>query len=714
MLDHLDLAALDREADELKKRAKLERRLNWIPLVVVLGVVYLLYTGAVERDTSIGGLLLHLSADGSVLSETPLNGMPAEVRVSSSGVVWTTSAVPFGIVRIDASGQRLYGEDDFPSPAMSISAFTLDGEEVWAIADSGVLHFDGQAWEALPQAVTSDASLSIAVGRQGVFMIDAYGNLSHRSSGGWIFSNVRDFLPGVNSSDYHPDARLLATPDGSLWLQWERLWRYDGHTWEEADSFQAQSDYRYLLGYTGNRVWSWLPSQSLLATSLDLTDSVRYSLPKIGLQADTQFYAAAESRAEETTALFLTSEGLVQFKDDQWRRLLADLPPDAASMTVAPDGSLWVTSFMTSAIVTGQTTSVLWSWLLSNFPLIVIVLFFMESQVSRLIGRRFDRSKQVQAYLQTAVPDVVEYSPPSGLNWQRWLHVAFFLLLVLVIGTVSFFLESPNGPLNPTSGLVLTVVLLVLADRLIYSLTMRRFYDWLYDRPVGQTPPDDETSLQRTVLARRWFPRSFTLLNIEGAILLHLGRYGEANERFREALALNRQGKNSHDLSISLNNLAVSFMENKRFDAALPLIEAALNISPTLPNPYNAMANLYLDQGLYPERAIMFCQRALKHTPAKTEVGIRSIRLTNYARGLQLAGSRQEADDALSEALKESVSAWATYLAEVYCGVDEVKQIQGDSNAATHYFKQALTLDPYGSGGRMAERALAEMQSPQA
>jgi len=137
-VDSLDLDALRQQGEQYRRLAR--RRL--VRLVFVFALLLLIYF-TVRIDPSGYGTLYRFENSTWHVVPGPFAGVPYEVKISSANTVWVYTTIFGGLYRYDGKAWTAYDRRDFNTKSDNISSFTLQGEDVWAIADTSVVHWDG-------------------------------------------------------------------------------------------------------------------------------------------------------------------------------------------------------------------------------------------------------------------------------------------------------------------------------------------------------------------------------------------------------------------------------------------------------------------------------------------------------------------------------------------------------------------------------------------
>ena len=161
---------------------------------------------------------------------------------------------------------------------------------------------------------------------------------------------------------------------------------------------------------------------------------------------------------------------------------------------------------------------------------------------------------------------------------------------------------------------------------------------------VGDPPQDQLQSLinlynqghlkrafQQSKLLVTTFPKSATLLNIQGVLLKDLGQLDLSIEVYRKALSI------KSDYAEAYNNMGVTLQEQKKLVEAIKAFNKAIAIKPDYAVAYYNMGTALKDQGKL-EEAIEACKRALAIKP-------------DYAKALYNMGNSLKDQGKLKEAM---------------------------------------------------------------
>ena len=138
-------------------------------------------------------------------------------------------------------------------------------------------------------------------------------------------------------------------------------------------------------------------------------------------------------------------------------------------------------------------------------------------------------------------------------------------------------------------------------------------------------------AFQQSKLLVTTFPKSATLLNIQGVLLKDLGQLDLSIEVYRKALSI------KSDYAEAYNNMGVTLQEQKKLVEAIKAFNKAIAIKPDYAVAYYNMGTALKDQGKL-EEAIEACKRALAIKP-------------DYAKALYNMGNSLKDQGKLKEAM---------------------------------------------------------------
>jgi tetratricopeptide (TPR) repeat protein len=696
-------------------------------------------------DSAGNGALFHQTASGWQRVAGPM-GMPEEVRVSATGMVWVLSLAGDGISRLDGTEWRKYSKADFGTQGGHVEAFVVDEDRVWAVLpDEAAVSWDGRVWRSYREAVVSEDPCSIVAGRGRVWVVDFWGNLSEFDGAGWTVGRLQ--LPGVNwNDDKGPWPKLARTEDGTLWVVRSGVWRFAAGRWTAVAPAGRSLKEAELVGTTSDRVWLE-DGETLRSVSADgrtwTEYSVNYSVSAVASGGGHIWLAAGG--------------GILESSGAGWRRLdLPGGPTVIRSIAVGPDGRLWALG-----MVPGKK-SYLWV-ALALLPLVawIAALFWMAKRKSQYQRQENERVRQAVEHATGEVPyelqQLQEKQLSAGNPWRaglilggtivlsmvmysvvrrRWPNEPAWMIVVFAVAihlTVTFFQSlakrqplpsDPIGPGGPSRydwaktwkalGAGLVLILLFNSPHLpgywyVAVILLPLAYQFLgVHLMIKALHRTDYDGALRTV-------RLFHLLNPQGGVALRkygiiqllAGRYREAEDALRGSLAGLKTGP---DQAVALDYLGEVLMELGRNEEAQRSFEASLHAAPGFRRPYRGMAEIVLRQGRGPQKALEYVEEIrggggiswTGRANRKTEDDYWALK----AWALAELGRSAEVAPAIEAAFKATNQKSRTEMATTSYRAGMAMQAIGNQSAANDYFKRAQEFDPHGRRGTLAQAAL--------
>jgi hypothetical protein len=723
----------------------------------------------------------------------PPASFAADIQVTDAGVVWVRTLE--GLSRLDGASWHSYAAADFGSRlVLPHHPFALDGGDVWVALSGEVVHFDGRQWRCYPHALPTRQPDSIAAVNGQVWVIDAAGNLSHFADGVWTASKLE--LPGVHWSTtvapesileliiestkrvaahrragLNPSPELATTANGALWLVYQGLWRYDGDSWARVPDVSADAR---LLGatqpgtypkqgkQTATRGGIWvLDGDQVSGFNVDGAHPVQYTNRQLGLLDSAWVYAVAGR-----TPLFVvaSSQGLVWFDGSQWRGgQLKQLGfVSAASVAVAPDGTLWGVGYASDSRLSYLSLAVL-------IPFILAAIYTTWwSSRRRHHQRQATREAVLHATgtvpeeLQTPEPSPAKSAAAIGIgiflsvaaywllrrHWPNaplWLLPAFFVA-IHIISTVMSGLKKrkplasdPIGPGGPgrydwaTSSTAILGGLAVLV--LLYGNNIARFFHirWLRAIPgigllIGGKLLFSGYDMFRAYLVERDIKRCRyrdALQTLDGPLgwpatglwklmraeaLFYSGSNREAEMVLRGLIETEHSAAHK---PLAFEHLGQVLMAQGRFDDARRAFEAAVQLTPSRSAAPAGLAEVRLRQGVETAQALADAERALLlYTSSLAErKGAReraAVIRGNQAWALARLGRSAEALQAIEAGVREMSKTYTPEVAGFHWRAGMAMLAIENTSTAIAHFRRAAELDPDGYYGKLAGKYLSQ------
>ena len=740
------------------QKTSLQRLRVPLSVLALLVLAFILEIRWMHASMLDGMSLHHQTLSGWQTLPAP-KGLPEAMHVSGRGMVWVLT-LETGLSRWDGTSWQ-YSPDFSQKLGYLRRDFALDGEQVWAPARNGVLHWDGRNWH-LDSAVTTGVGASIVAAGGEVWVIDLSGKLSHFANGRWHSQNL--VLPGVDWSEksFALRPKLARTEDGTLWLQRQHLWRSDaanrtvGSSWTRVAAAPGALEDAQLIGGAGDRVWL-SDASGLHSISADGKHWTSYSRRQVGLAAHEGVDLAAPAG---TRTYFATSLDPLEFDGSNWRKLSVPGGANVSSLAAGPDGTLWILG----TTLSGSPNALRYLLFLTILTPVAI-LIAAGWVIVRFRRRRKDQHQRVTQAVEHATGEVpVELGAgpkSSGVSRTVLLWIGTFVCYALLraawpktpywsiaaiavtIHLLMTFQESlvkrrprPSDPIGPgapsrydwaksweaVAGAV-ALLLLVNLDRLPMLRFLRGYWFWIFvlvpvvyhmlavkllHRAVQRGDYDGALNIIRWT--HFYNPSGLEPLRMSGQILVSAGRYREAEDTLRRSLASSRAGAS---YGSALEYLGDALLEQGRYDEAMRSYEAALLAFPWRHRPYRGMAELLLRRGEKPGQALEYIEKIIDFSGlswsqrkgnGKPQDDYWALKSWALAR----VGNTSEVAEAIENALRDTNKNTAPDLATTHYRAGMAMQALGDESAANTHFKLAIELDPHGRRGMLATAALRE------
>jgi hypothetical protein len=701
--------------------------------------------------------IFHQTKSGWQQMPSP-GGLPERLRVSSNGTVWVLIWGRTALSRWDGSTWHYYKDTDFGSKTTySDCDFALDGEQVWAPAGQGILHWDGQRWESNREVPVSRGA-SIVAGDGQVWVVDDTLKLHHFEKGKW--TSEKHVLPGVNPEQVKEggNPELARTADGTVWLVGRSVWRRDGANWVAVTADGQPLEDATLIGTTGDRLWLSDVS-GLRAVSKDASAQGVYQTAQTGIAEEVTVNDVA---SDGKLTWFATSAGLTEFDGSHWRQRPrpSEKVPGIHAVASAPDGTLWAIGATPGGLFRNMGYLVPLLFVLPLGLLGASLWFFQRIRRRQL--QQHQRVTQAVQHATGEVPAELEIGErrlaSSGFVWaflifgsgvgfyllrKVWPNAPYWMVPVLFVSihlAITFQqslvkrrpkASDPIGPgapsqydwgktLKSVAGAVL-FILFFNANRFPALLFLRGYTFWaglvivvgykgLGLRLMNQaTRRGDYDGALKIV---RWFhfynPSGSEAMRMSGHILLMAGRYREAEDALRRSFTSSHAAQT---YGMALEYLGDTLMELGRYDEATRSFEAALHTFTWLRRPYRGMAELALRRGKDPQQALQYVESIVDFN------GLSRIQRQNNGRpqddywalkawALASAGRASEVAVAIENAMQATDPKCLPDLATTHYRAGMAMQALGNVSESNEHFRRAMEFDPHGRRGMLSNAAL--------
>jgi tetratricopeptide (TPR) repeat protein len=203
-------------------------------------------------------------------------------------------------------------------------------------------------------------------------------------------------------------------------------------------------------------------------------------------------------------------------------------------------------------------------------------------------------------------------------------------------------------------------------------------------------------ALQRVQSLRRRQSFNVSLLPLHSMVLLWAGHHQEAEQLWNPARF------NHPFIQIMLENVGRALTEQNRYEEAIGNLEKAISLYPKASGAYNYLAEVYLRQGIQPERALELTEQALQRKRESwQERWTNRYRLSemwaNHAWAQALLGRQAEATESLARAFREADRGFKPAMAGLHYRAGQVMILQGNHMTAVEHLSRARQLDHKGT-----------------
>jgi len=197
-----------------------------------------------------------------------------------------------------------------------------------------------------------------------------------------------------------------------------------------------------------------------------------------------------------------------------------------------------------------------------------------------------------------------------------------------------------------------------------------------------------------------------------GTVLMFAGRDREAEGVIRQCLA--------HALTAPLRglflvNLGYVLLGQRRYDEARDVYEEAIRNRPNGAVAYSSLAEVYLQQGIEPERALQLLDQGIKFKQAsgqqaRVDQHISGYLFANRAWALFLLGRTEDARKSLNQAHRYTSVNIKPGAAGVHYHMGRALLAGGFNTEAAEHFGQVRQIDPKGRYVALADAMLLRSQ----
>jgi hypothetical protein len=322
--------------------------------------------------------------------------------------------------------------------------------------------------------------------------------------------------------------------------------------------------------------------------------------------------------------------------------------------------------------------------------LILVIVILLPVLMAYIFYPIFVTWRNIREYsmrIITYAPEFVYRPRVINIIWELRSH--FWLCIVIVSAAILHeqILKSP----------LVAILLYMLPTILTY--VYNRIMVWVY-----------KGGLPRVDTALKVLPASHRLLYFRAIFIYQNQQFTDAESIIRKLLA-SRTDYANPNVVVELLMLSECWMRQQRFEEVIPLLEAAIKISPVASLTYADLAEWYLDHEVDAERAVDLLDIALANTPTK-QIILYAAQQAISAQALALTGRTIRAKASINTALAAIDKMAAITASEVNRRIGNAYQALGETEVARTHFTRAVELDPNGIYGNLARQALDLLAAP--
>jgi len=654
--------------------------------------------------------------------------------------VWGTGGD--GVVRFDGHSWRLYAD----GPKSGLPDGTVAGRSgVWVMDPEGSLwHFDGAGWTtrnlgsllpAAPSAAgdSGDYAPHIAITDDGMLWVFWRSGLWRQDGDSW--REVRP--PDINLAE----ARPIGHDGENLWL---RLWR-TGEVAEVTPDGRVAARYGWremgvpkrggINGLAARNGQIRIASSSGLLTN----GSGRWrnqgrppwctTITDVALAPDGSVWVLGEKRSRARIAAFLAPPlGAAAIALIVIGLLISARLRGRAENMLATERTLVAAAGHLPGIdvangqadIDRQARSVRWKLCaaLAGFPFVV---FAVKEALSRVWPDAPDWTPYggalalgalallgvslLDLHRRRTAPGNAGLPGPSRFRKAMWRPAKWilFVAILFLCGLIPLGWVDRLIPFAILAGLVKFAVVIVLSALVISA---RQIVAVLVVPPAWRVGDYDR--------ALRWIGRlrfgcpSGQLFRMEGITHGMAGRPAEAERCYREALARSCDSPRSERAGL-LGCLAESLEHQDRLEESMKCRQASIDMGDNiLGSARHGLAELLLKQGTDPQRALELTDEAMRVAKGQAAPKVAPARWATRAWALAVLGRRQEAEQAIAQAMLLRRETHAALFASTRIKVGMALLAMDQPANAIEQFRAALEADPQGKYGARAQQLIKQ------
>ncbi len=755
MRDTLDLQALIQQG-KFYQRAQSR---FWVRFFLI-ALIYFILQGFIAAYSQPPVQLLRATAKSWETVQLPPNCYPTAITHTADGTLWMWNGCEDEIWSYAGSVWSVYPLT-LPTSSLNNRLLATYGNHVWGVAGTSVIEYDGSLWRVHANVLPDEQIMDLAVSALGVFIVDDNDQLSIFDYSAWSTQSLATLL----AYPYAPEYRTLAAgPDGSIYLSYEHIWKFDGLHWVRFLPLPANpsGDY-YVYAVADDYLWMY---DGYYTGSVSLRDPVpTFKATSI------QWYPDAVTLAD--TTLYSVTADYVYRLDGTTFDEIAPAPTGGTVDSIAVDAAGAVYAVYRTPMyydrgyrVANAVAEVLNSMLL---PLTLLIAFYAYRYRPVTLKRRRPTQQAIWKVLPLAPDDVTiqvgggiyrtwriiffllvlgapltgivfgTQAPvwilapyvlalgfglvPLGLRWRRYLPktrnlaledssvVNAYVSLVSLCGVVPLLVVSEVvfGPFRDFAvfyAAFAVFVILFVAALLLNQVLSRVMLRILRQSLAGE----HERVMARLPQYERWLPFGRFALFVRAFNAQLRGQAAEAEGLYRRYIAETQLVPQVAGLG--LVNLGQTVKDQGRPVAALPFLECAAQILPESSAPYHELAVYYLEQQSEAARALELTDAMLIFMrKPRGWLQRREYHVSALTRAWALAANNrwEEGAPLVNMVLKSLDPLLIHDNAATYVVLGHIYALLNKDDEARAYYTRALETAPDSMSSREAQAALQNL-----
>jgi|GEM_PF-3108588 len=285
--------------------------------------------------------------------------------------------------------------------------------------------------------------------------------------------------------------------------------------------------------------------------------------------------------------------------------------------------------------------------------------------------------------------------------------LVFNLLIVLGLGQ---FTQQLIFPFSMDSALMVTTLIGVFVLEIyVFNLWYQRatYFKFLFQGRYDDLL--DMINFQAKIAGN-------TLGYWEAVIRQFKGESAEAESLWREFLEMSKDGAHIQTVSIALNNIGYTLMEQYRTEEALTYFEASIRLYPDFTTLYRGLMEYYDQMNIHPDRALELGQfmMSIAQKP-RFNLILDFSEWANHLSALAVAyanvGDTLQSRTYLTQSFAIADTRFKSNMASLHNSAGHIESVEGNLDEARKHYEQAMQIDANGLTAKKARKYLAELSN---